>query len=63
MMEYIDYLYYRGNWEISNFVEKDLFGTQLQIYKVLGNDIFNLIPSVNNLFKGISPSILLRKNK
>ena len=61
MMEYIDYLFYRGNWELTNYVDKNLFGTQLHIYKVLGDEIFNLIPSVNNLFKGVNPSILLEK--
>ena len=61
LMEYNDYMFYRGNWDINNFVEKNIFGKQLHIYKVLGNNIFKIIPNVNNLFKGTKPSILLAK--
>ena len=57
-----DYLFYRGNWEINNFINKNLYGTYLQIYNVLGNDIFSIIPNVDNLFHGVKPSIMLEKS-
>ena len=62
MMEYEDYLFYRGNWEISNFVNKNSYGKYLQIYNILEDDIFKIIPSVNHLFHGLKQSILLNKN-
>ena len=61
-MEYNDYLYYRGNWEIDNIVDKNLYGKYLHIYNTLGNEIFNYISSAKNLFQGLSPSILLKKS-
>ena len=60
-MEYIDYLFYRGNWEINNFVKKNQYGKYLHIYNILEDDIFKIIPSVNNLFHGFKPSLLLEK--
>ena len=55
LMEYNDYLYYRGNWEISNFVDKNLYGKYLHIYNILEDDIFKIIPSAKNLFQGSKP--------
>ena len=60
-MECIDYLFYRGNWDINNFVDKNLYGKYLHIYNVLGNDIFNIIQNDNHLFHELKPSILLQK--
>lgn len=60
-MEYIDYIFYRGNWEINNFIDSSLYGKDLHIYEILGNDIFNIIPNVNNLFQGAKGSVLLKK--
>ena len=61
-MEYYDYMFYRGNWEIKNFIDKNSYGKYLHIYNILGNDIFNLIPHINHLFHGLKPSLLLEKN-
>ena len=61
-MEYIDYIFYRGNWEINNFIDSSLYGKDLHIYEILGNDIFNIIPNVNNLFQGAKGSVLLKKS-
>ena len=60
-MEYLDYLFYRGNWEINDYVNKNLYGKYLHIYNILEDDIFKIIPSVNNLFHGTKPSVLLQK--
>ena len=62
LMEYTDYLYYRGNWEINNFVDKTLYGKYLHIYNILEEEIFKIIPSAKNLFQGFKPSILLEKS-
>ena len=62
LMEYNDYLYYRGNWEISNFVDKNLYGKYLHIYNILEDDIFKIIPSAKNLFQGFKPAVLLEKS-
>ena len=61
-MEYIDYIFYRGNWEINNFIDSSLYGNDLHIYQVLGDDIFNIIPNVVNLFQGAKGSALLKKS-
>ena len=61
-MEYIDYIFYRGNWEINNFIDSSLYGNELHIYQVLGDDIFNIIPNLNNLFQGAKGSALLKKS-
>ena len=60
-MEYLDYLFYRGNWEINDYVNKNLYGKYLHIYNILEDDIFKIIPGVNNLFHGTKPSVLLQK--
>ena len=62
LMEYNDYLFYRGNWDINNFINKNIYGKYLHIYNVLGEDIFTIIPNINNLYHGIKPSILLQKS-
>ena len=61
-MEYIDYLFYRGNWEINNFIDSSLYGNDLHIYEILGDDIFSIIPNLNNLFQGAKRSSLLKKS-
>ena len=61
-MEYNDYLFYRGNWDIDNIVDKKLYGNYLHIYTILGNEIFNYISSDKNLFQGLSSGILLKKS-
>ena len=61
-MEYYDYMFYRGNWEINDFVNKNSYGKYLHLYNILENDIFNIIPNVNSLFHGLKPSQLLEKN-
>ena len=33
-MELMDYLYFRGNWEINDFVEKELYGKQMNLVNI-----------------------------
>ena len=54
--EFIDYLYFRGNWDINHFVEKELYGKQINIIDILGNDSFNIIHNANNLVQNSKTS-------
>ena len=60
-MEYIDYLNFRGNWDINTFVNKELFGKQMSIFKILGNDIFKLLHLSGDLMQNLKQSIEANK--
>ena len=61
-MEYLDYLNLRGNWEINNFINKELYGKQLNIVNILGNDIFKLINISSDLIQHLKQNIIAKKN-
>ena len=56
--EYNDYIYYRGTWEENKYIPKNFYGSQLQIYQVLGEDINHLTASGKMITQGIKPAIL-----
>ena len=66
-LEFIDYLNYRGNWDINNFVNKDLYGKQMNIFSLLGNDIFKLIyisiDLIQNLKQFVNTKKILNNNE
>ena len=37
--EYNDYINFRGYWEEKKFIPKNFYGSQLQVYQVLGDEI------------------------
>ena len=57
--EYNDYIFYRGSWEEKKFIPKNFYGSQLQVYQVLGDDINQLTSSGKMVTQGIKPSILM----
>ena len=56
--EYNDYIYYRGQWEENKYIPKNFYGSQLQVYQVLGEDINHLTSSGKMITQGLKPSIL-----
>ena len=60
-MEFLDYLNYRGNWDIDNYVDKELYGKQLNIFNILGNDIFKLIHISSDLIQSLKQIINSKK--
>jgi len=56
--EYNDYIYYRGTWEENKYIPKNFYGSQLQVYQVLGDDINHLTSSGKIITQGLKPSIL-----
>ena len=60
-MEFFDYLNLRGNWDIDNFVEKDLLGKQMNLVDILGNDIFKLINISSDLIQNLKQILVSKK--
>ena len=61
-MEYLDYLNYTGNWNIDKFINKELYGKQLNIVNLLENNIFKFINISNDYIQQVKQSILSKKN-
>ena len=59
LSEYNDYIFFRGYWEEKKFIPKNFYGSQLQVYQVLGEEINHLTSSGKIVTQGIKPSILL----
>ena len=51
--EYIDYIYNRGYWNNELYIPSNYYGTQLQIYQILGEDLTKIIASCKDLFQGM----------
>ena len=60
-MEFFDYLNLRGNWDIDNFVDKDLLGKQMNLVDILGNDIFKLINISSDLIQNLKQILVSKK--
>ena len=57
--EYNDYINFRGYWEEKKFIPKNFYGSQLQVYQVLGDEINRLTSSGKIVTQGIKQSILM----
>ena len=57
--EYNDYINFRGYWEEKKFIPKSFYGSQLQVYQVLGDEINSLTSSGKIVTQGIKPAILM----
>ena len=57
--EFNDYIFYQGYWEEEKFIPKNFYGSQLQVYQVLGDEINHLTSSGKIVTQGIKPSILM----
>ena len=61
-MEYLDYLNFRANWNIDKFINKELFGKQLNIVTLLENNIFKFINVSNDYIQTLKQSIMQKKD-
>ena len=55
--EYFDYLTYRANWSLTVIPNK-IFGSQVKVYDILGNDIATLLSSGKLILQGVKQSTL-----
>lgn len=55
--EYFDYLTYRANWS-STIIPNKIFGSQVKVYDILGNDIATLLSSGKLILQGVKQSTL-----
>ena len=58
--EFNDYINFRGEWSELKYIPKNLYGTMLHVYQVLGDDITRLLNSGKIIAQGIKSSILLK---
>ena len=57
--EYNDYIFYRGAWKESDFIPKKFYGSQLQVYQILGEEIIHLTSSGKMVTQGVKHSLLM----
>ena len=58
--EYNDYIFYRGAWKEKNYIPKKFYGTQLQVFQVLGEEINHLTASGKMVTQGVKHSLLMK---
>ena len=57
--EYNDYIFYRGAWKESDLIPKKFYGSQLQVYQILGEEIMHLTSSGKMVIQGMKHSLLM----